>query len=203
MAAVIDASVGGVASNSYATAAEAATYFETRIPLPIPWVASGQEAVLIMATRVLDALAQPYKTFFAGPPPYYRVRRAWTGTPATTTQRLAWPRVGMYDANGNLIPSNVIPQALKDAQAELAGQLLSADRTLDNDIVAQGITSIRAGSVALSFKEGGGTSSQVIPDAVYNLMPVSWLTDETYETVYDASDSSILFDVVSKGSSGT
>lgn len=190
MAPTIIATVGAADANSYETHAEANAYFEARLPLTPPWVASGQEAALIMATRTLDALAQPFKTFFPGNPPYYRIRRQWTGTPATTTQRLAWPRIGMYDANGNAIPSNVIPQALKDAESELAGQLLKGDRTLDNDAVVQGLSSIRAGSVALSFREG--IVPQVLPDAVWNLMPPSWFTDERYVPANAAE-----FDIVS------
>jgi hypothetical protein len=190
----IDAAVGGASSNSYETHAEANTYFDERLPLNPPWVTSGQEAVLIMATRLLDALAQPFKTFFPamnGSPAYYRVRRQWTGSPATATQRLAWPRVGMYDSNGNAIASNVIPIELKWAESELAGQLLKADRTLDNDVIVQGVTSVKAGSVALTFKEN--IIPQVIPDAVYNLLPQSWLTDELYVMANSAQ-----FDVVSE-----
>ena len=55
--------IGGVTSNSYETHAEANTYFEERVPIVPVRVASGQEAALIHATRLLDALAQPHKTF--------------------------------------------------------------------------------------------------------------------------------------------
>lgn len=188
--ATIDATVGGANSNSYCTHAEANTYFDERVPISPPWVASGQEAALIMACRTLDALAQPFKTFFPGPPAYYRIRRRWTGSPATSTQRLAWPRIGMYDMNGNAIPSNSIPLALKQAQAELAGQLRAGDRTLDNDALVQGLSSLSVGSVSLSFRDV--ITTQVIPDAVYNLLPQSWLTDELYEMALGAQ-----FDVVS------
>jgi hypothetical protein len=99
----------------------------------------------------------------------------------------------MYDANGNVIPSNVIPQALKEAEAEFAGQLLKGDRTLDNDVIVQGLTSVRAGSVALTFKDS--IVAQVVPDLVINLMPVSWLTDELYVPANSAQ-----FDVVSEAS---
>jgi hypothetical protein len=180
----IIATAGGATSNSYETLAEASTYFDERLPLPTPWIASGDTSIraLIMATRVLDAMAQPYKTFMPGEGAYFIQRKKWTGAPATTTQRLAWPRTGMYDSNGNLIASDVIPQALKDAESELAGQLIIADTTLDNDITVQGITSIKAGSVSLSFKEM--IEQHVLPSAVLNLMPPSWLTDEeiTYPT---------------------
>lgn len=242
----IDATVGGASANSYETVAEAQAYFDTRLPLSGWDDADSQDVLLIMATRVLNALAQPMKTLVAGNPPYYRVRPQWLGAPATTTQRLAWPRTGLLDLNGNPLDVNItdisvanptvittslphglttgesalifgttdstpsidgtrvvtvisttsfsipisvtvagisgkvtrIPHELKEAVAELAGQLGIADRTLDNDIIVQGISSLRAGPVSLSFNKD--IMAQVIPDAVYNLMPIDWLTEELY-----------------------
>lgn len=180
----INATVGGPTSNSYETLAEANTYFDERLPLPTPWVASGDSSVraLIMATRVLDSMAVPHRTLQRDGGcncNFYITARQWTGTVASPTQRLAWPRVGMYDRNGNLIPSNVIPQELKDAESELAGQLLIQDTTLDNSVIVQGLRSVSAGSVSLSFKDA--IAAHVLPDAVMNLMPASWFTDELIE----------------------
>jgi hypothetical protein len=192
--ATIDASVAGIASNSYETLVEAEVYFANRLPLPGWEDAIDKNVQLIMATRLIDAIAMPYKQFIpaqGGVAAYYRIRRTWTGTPATTTQKLAWPRIGMYDGNGNAIPSNVIPPALKDAESELAGQLGMTDRTLDNEVIVQGITSIKAGSVALTFKDM--IETRVIPDAVWNLMPPSWFTDEIIIPAMSAE-----FDVVSE-----
>lgn len=193
MALVIDSTAAGPNANSYETLVEAQAYFDSRLPVAGWDDADSQNVLLVMATRTLDALAQPFKTLFRGADgvAYYRVRRQWTGSPATTTQRLAWPRTGMFDHNGNAIPSNAIPQALKDAESELAGQLGNADRTLDNDVVVQGLKSVKAGSVALTFNDV--IMPQVIPDAVYNLMPQSWLTDELYVPANSA-----IFDVVSQ-----
>ena len=84
----------------------------------------------------------------------------------------------------------VIPQVLKDAESELAGQLRATDRTLDNDIFVQGIQSVRAGSVSVSFT--GKPIPQVIPQAVYDLLPYGWLTDELLIPAMPA-----MFDVVS------
>lgn len=189
--ATLDATVGGAASNSYLTLAEAATYFEMRTTVPGWETADEQEVLLMMATRVMDAMARPHSTYYPGPPPHTITSGAWTGAPATTTQRLAWPRTGMYDQNGNVIASNVIPLDLKYATAELAGQLGTADSTVDNSVQIQGITSIRAGSVALTFKDM--IERHVIPDMVYSLMPSSWFTEEIYTPTMPA-----LFDVVSE-----
>jgi hypothetical protein len=186
----IDATVGGATANSYETLAEANVYFDERLPLPTPWVASGNTSIraLLMATRVLDAMSQPHKTLVISKDnkiKYYLTASQWTGSPATTTQRLAWPRIGMFDRNGNEIPSDVIPAELKDAESELAGQLIIADSTLDNTVSVQGITSIKAGSVSLTFKEA--IDAHVIPDAVRNLMPASWFTDELVTPAQRAS----------------
>lgn len=258
MAVTLVTTPGAVNANSYATVAEAAAYFEARSALDPPWDdADDPAAMLVMATRVLNAFVQALRVYVPGPPAHYVVRRAWTGSPASPTQRLAWPRLGMYTLNGHPIDFGItnsvaaatvvttdaahglqtgqqvfivdsdstpsldgahtitvlssttfsvpvtvtvagtagrvtyIPQDLKDAQIELAGQLLATDRTLDNDIQTLGITSVRAGSVALSFKEM--ISHHVLPEAVWMLMPATWLTDELYEQAISA-----LFDVVSE-----
>lgn len=193
MALVLDATVGGVSSNSYETLVEAQAYFDSRLPLAGWDDADSQAVLLVMATRVMEGFANSIRMLVpaaGGVYAYYRTSRRWTGAPATATQKLSWPRIGMYDANGNEIASTVIPQELKDAESEMAGQLGNADRTLDNDVIVQGITSIKAGSVALSFRNG--ITPQVIPDAVLNLLVPGWLTDEVIEPAMPA-----IFDVVS------
>ena len=191
--AVIDATVGGANANSFETHAEANAYFANRIPITPPWVASGEEAYLITATRLLCNLAQPYKTFFpaqGGSPAYYRVRRQWLGKASTATQRLAFPRIGMFDANGNAVDPTIVPQDIKDAESEFAGQLLAGDRSQDNSVIIQGLNSVKAGSVALGFNKD--IIAQVIPDAVYNML-TPYLTDELFILANQA-----VFDVVSE-----
>lgn len=188
--------VGGSTSNSYATSEEAAKYFDERLPLPTPWVSSGEKSVpaLIQATRVLDSMAQARKTLRScsqGCDKQYYTSRTWTGAPATTTQRLAWPRVGMFDRHGRPIPEDVIPEELKEAQSELAGQLIMADTTLDNAASVQGLRSVSAGSVSVSFKDD--IEAHVLPDAVVNLLPPSWFTDE----IIEPAGVGAMFDVVS------
>lgn len=194
---VIIATPGAVNANSYELLSEAATYFDERLPLPTPWVASGDTSIraLLTATRVLDAMAFPHRILRRRDDgvSYYYTNRQWTGLPASATQRLAWPRVGMFTAGGQLISSTEIPQALKDAESELAGQLIIADTTLDNAVSVGGITSVKAGSVAVTFKEN--IDAHVLPDAVINLMPASWFSDELVEPALSAA-----FDVVSQAS---
>jgi len=192
------ATPGAANANSYPTVAEAQAYYDTRIPGTVhdAWDnADDQSVLLINATRLLDKLLQPdvKQLFYQNGMAYYRIHPAWTGAAATTVQRLAWPRIGMFDQNNNAIATNVIPQDLKDAVSEFAGQLGIADRTLDNEVLNQGVKSIKAGSVAMSFDTAGLAVTYVIPDAVYNLLVASWYTNETYEPALSA-----IFDVVTQ-----
>ena len=168
-------------ANSYASLDDAASYFEQRLPLPVAWVASGdlEARALLMAARYLDAMASPLTEFYpatSSMPAHYRTRPHWTGQPTTQTQRLSWPRLGMIDRNGRTIDSMEIPIDLKLAQCEFAGQLRMQDRTLDNDVITQGITSVRAGSVSVDFKDM--IEPAVWPQAVWNMLVPSWLTDD-------------------------
>ncbi len=188
--ATIDATVGGIASNSFETLVEATAYFATRSTIQAWEDADDQSVLLIMATRVLEAMiASPRRVLVrsgAGQSlqAYYRTAPTWTGVSATTTQILSWPRDRMYTRNGVLIPLDVIPQELKNAQSELAGQLAIGDRTLDNEVIAQGLTSIKVGSVSLAFKQD--FEFEVLPGAVWNLLIQSWLTDELFEPALTA-----------------
>lgn len=183
---VIDATPGGALSNSYSSMAEANAYHEARLPLDPAWVPSGETeaSLLIMATRVLDSMAVARKVLRfdgrGGPQgrPYYVTSRAWTGEVATATQALAWPRTGMTDRLGRTILSTVVPNELKEATAELAGQLKAGDRTLDLTAAVEGISEVKAGSVAVKFASDLIAARQVLPEAVVALLPPSWLTDE-------------------------
>lgn len=188
MSVTLVATAGAANANSYLTQVQAQAYFDTRLFTEAWATSSSKDKALMMATRILDKFGQPYKYFVParnGVAAHYRTRPQWTGAPATTTQRLAWPRTGMVDMNGNEVSSSTIPDALVEATAELALQLIPEDRTLDNDVSVLGLTSLKAGPVSMSFKDV--IESKVIPDAVWNLIPPSWLTDELIESAMQAS----------------
>jgi len=178
----IDATAGGANANSYETLEEAAEYFDNRLPIVPPWAPTGDasERLLITATRTLNNMFRGGRTLVKkGTDSYYIINRKWKGQRATTTQRLDFPRIGLVDADGNAVPSDSVPQEIKDATSELAGQLGAGDRTLDSDVVVQGIKSVSAGSVSVSFKDD--VSAQVLPDAVVNNIPPWWYDDEQIE----------------------
>ena len=153
----IIATPGALDANSYATVAEADAYHATHL-YAATWTAATQttkEIALIMATRLLDH--------------HYN----WAEWAATIDQALQWPRDGVIAYNEReFVPTDEIPQQLKDATSEYARQLIDADRTLDNEIETQGIKALTAGSVSLSFKDS--VVAKVIPDAVHFLIPDWW-----------------------------
>lgn len=157
------ATAGATDANAYVTSAVADQYhldhpqFGTTALTGL-WsaaTADQKSAAILWATKLLDRLF------------------VWKGTIAATTQRLGWPRAGLADVNEwNALDHLTIPEQIQWATAEFARQLLIADRTQDSDIEAQRITSIRAGSVALTF--GAGVMAKQIPDAVKVLIPPHW-----------------------------
>ncbi len=192
----IDATPGGANANSYLTLAEAQTYWASRLFTDIWDNSDDQSVALVWASRMLGVMTRPYKYLVPdqnGVAAYYRTRPTWTGTIATSTQALLWPRIGMYDGRGIAVPETVVPIELKEAVAEFAGQMSKSDRTADIDNFAQGVTSVRAGSVALTLKqrEEGLLMTKVLPDVVLFMLVPSWLTDEIVTPARAA-----LFDVV-------
>lgn len=92
--------VGGAASDSYATLAE-----YTARAAAMGWSLAGTDAAnevnLRRAAVVLDMMA-------------------WAGQRQYSTQAMAWPRLGMPYVDGWSVDADTVPQAVKDAQCELA-----------------------------------------------------------------------------------
>ena len=146
-------------ANSYCTLAEADQYHDDRPAVSTTWADASENnkiRALLWATKLMESLF------------------TWNAYATTTTQALGWPRTGLLDRIDATLDSDTIPEEVKNAEAEFARQLLVANRGQDNEIEAQGISSIKAGSVFLQF-----TASQynkVVPDVVYLMIPSSWFS---------------------------
>jgi len=184
----LDAEPTSATANSFLTLAEFNAYLDSRVGgLTVKALNDDVKArLLVTATRTLSYLLSGVRTFIMTDPAHYETSPKWTGAPVSTTQPLPWPRTGMFNLNGGEIASNVFPQELKDADAELAFQLYSKDSTLDNQVAVKGITSIKAGSVALTFDTKGMVATKILPDAVRFMIPSSWLTDVVYDYLTEA-----------------
>ena len=158
--ATIISTPGAADANSYLTVAEAQAYFDTRLHSEV-WDTLDQEAALINATRLIDAYV------------------CFTGSSATSTQALAWPRIGMLSLQGFPIPSSgalSIPIQLKNATAELALLLGGEDdRTLEDEIAMAGLTKLKVGPVELGWKNDIEKIKEVVSNAVRSLLVPSWL----------------------------
>jgi len=159
VAAAIDALVG--------VSAEASGSGAIRIPVTASKSFTGgtyneetKLPALIMAAQQMTALIQ------------------WTGFYATTSQRLPWPRTGMYERNDFIyISETVIPEELKHAQFELARLLILDDRTSESDIDTNALTHLRAGPITMKFRDYGSIGSGVLTSAVWSLLVPSWYSE--------------------------
>lgn len=100
---------------------------------------------------------------------------AWTGSAASATQALGWPRIGMLTRNGFPIPTDEIPEDLKFATIEYAKALRASDLTANSSV--EGIAEVKAGPVAVRFKGDASsyTGFKPVPESVLLLIPRSWL----------------------------
>jgi len=149
---------GAANANAYCTLAFAEQYQLDRPAVGTTWSAATSDqknAAILWATLLMDSLWD------------------WTGHTTDTTQVLQWPRQGMLKRTGwEYVDVHTIPTELQQATAEYARQLLAGDLAGNSDIETQGITSLRAGPVALTFKDS--VIAKPVPDTVFNLIPPSW-----------------------------
>jgi hypothetical protein len=144
MALALVSTPGAASANVFCTLAEAEAYMETLV-FPGSWSTATEtqkQAALVQAARLMGSLP-------------------WKGQKATSTQALSWPRYGMEDADGYAIDSVIIPQAIKDANAEFAMRLLAKDRAAD------GKTGMSVGSIRTSDKH-----RSLFPPSVTDLVRV-------------------------------
>ncbi len=131
----LDATAGGISSDSYVTLAFADNYSVNDRRYTTDFQAASdadKETVIRQATIELDAMN-------------------WKGTivDTTTPQALRWPRSGVYSLDDVLFSTTAIPLWLQRATAELAIGLFDDDRYGDPD--TRGLRKVTAGEVAVSF----------------------------------------------------
>jgi hypothetical protein len=165
MAITIVTTAGDASANSYVSVAEADAYFEARIDSQ-PWEAADEvdaeqkKRLLVSAARRINQINL-------------------IGRKASTTQALAFPRMGgmrirllnpeswgsFRSLDGEAYDLDEIPQAIKDAQCELA--LYFAEFGLDADSSLP-VKSITGGGIRLDYTGGG--SGSTLPGSVQRLL---------------------------------
>lgn len=123
-----------VDENTYIDEADADAYFDGSLSRD-DWSVLDtdvKERALITATRMLD-------------------RQKWAGTKTDPDQALAWPRTGLTDRDGNELDSATVPQAIKDAQAELALSLYLDPQVQTNTGTGLNTKRLKAGSAEIEY----------------------------------------------------
>ena len=118
----IDATIGGASANSFVTLAEYQDYRATFYGI------DGTEDDLTDEMHVLRACRHIERAY------------VWLGQRVTSTQAREWPRYISGYVEGFPVPTDAIPQAIKDAQCELAYQIsqgATPDNTLTNGAVVR------------------------------------------------------------------
>lgn len=144
---------GAVNANSYVDESTATAYMTGSRLHTSEWQAAStatREAALIWATSLLDTSIE------------------WRGSKRTLAQALRWPRSGVTDRDSHWLDYDTIPRVLEEATAELANHLLIKDRVKVSTFADLGLTSVRAGSVALEIDPI--RKAEIIPPHVFEML---------------------------------
>jgi len=156
----IVSTAGAANANAYCDLAFADQYHADRPAVGTTWSGATPDqktAAILWATVLMDA------------------NWNWFGWPTTEEQALLWPRQGMPNRSGwNYVNERAIPIELQRATAEYARQLLASDLAGNSDLETFKVTSLRAGSLALTF--GDGITAKPVPDTLVYLIPREWGT---------------------------
>jgi len=138
----LDATLAGVASNSYITVTDADSYVADRIGFSAWSAASLQikSAALIHATETLDKYVD------------------WYGYIATITQRLRWPRWGIYTRDNLILGSGSIPDEIRFLTVDVADW-----------IIANGGLSVETNTVSQVVVGGSTKGIKVVMDPNMNI----------------------------------
>ena len=164
---VIDATVAGDSSNSYATVAESDTYHGGHVN-HATWSAanaSKQKEALVHATRLLDEWVD------------------WSGSKISLSQALRWPRYGVYDKDSYLLGTDVIPTFLVNATSELARVLIEGDTTGTPDTL--GFSKLKVGPLEVEVDTSDRDRYGAIPKSVRVMI-------EPYGTLQNTGSSGVV-----------
>lgn len=96
----------------------------------------------------------------------------FVGSRVTTTQVLSWPRQNVLQFDGSFLPTNTIPQALKDAQCQLVIEQFNGIVLMPTTDPASGgfVTHEKVDVLETTYSERVGTTREPIMRAVDALL---------------------------------
>lgn len=156
MPVTLDPTVGGASANSNVSLEWAEAYFAVRLDATAWHALTGdtgterKKLALIAGTNALELLPID-------------------GTPATQTQRLAMPRVGLLDRHGRVVPSDVIPEDWMAATCEeaLARLQVTGDPSVPNPLAQ--FSAIKVPGVSLQFRADLPRNNDTMRASVWRL----------------------------------
>lgn len=166
MALTVETGTGSATANSFVTDAEF-----------VAWLTARGRKSAVQAVAPSGSTREPYLVLAFD---YLRneERFKYRGTRATATQAAPWPRVGAAERDGPVIPSDVIPWRLKDAQCAAAYQMASSGDALQPPLEAGGrIASETVGPISTSYFDsgpGGAVAETIYPEVAGLLSPLLW-----------------------------
>ena len=91
----------------------------------------------------------------------------WAGTISTNEQELRWPRSNVYDRDDRLVPSDIIPNQIKQATALMALHLSQAGGISS---VSNNVKSIKVGPISIGLDSEESIDSQIIPRFIISIL---------------------------------
>jgi len=150
----LDSSVGGIASNSYlsqAQALELAPLVLGALPLAafIAATSDQKDVSLMRATRMIERSFE------------------WFGFRWDSYQALSWPRYGVYE-DGILLDNDIIPKGVQDALVLMASHVLSG--YTESDGLSTAASSVKVGPISVSLDTTKSRVKSVIPEDVISAL---------------------------------
>lgn len=155
---IVEDGTGVADANSYVTTEELITYAELRGVTLDPSSPIDASKVAIMAINAMD-----YLNLY---------RRRWKGRKTDGNQRLDWPRQCVYTDDIIALPSNEIPQDIKDAQCQLCIQISRGITLLPSKSTDDFIIREKLGPMETQYSEAVRLAAGSLPTmpAVDNLL---------------------------------
>lgn len=91
----------------------------------------------------------------------------WSGTISTESQQLRWPRKNVYDRDGRLQDSTLIPDVIKQATFLLANNVANVQV---NGSTPGNLDSLKIGPISLSFDTTLSISEQPIASDIISML---------------------------------
>ena len=149
---IVENGTGKTDSNTYISLADAETYFESHL-FPTEWAAAtdpNKNIALVMAARLLDQWFE------------------WDGKKVLEEQAMRWPRYGAKDRDNWVMDSDIVPNEVAQATAEMALYLFRGDSTTNPDTL--GFKEIQVDTIKLVVDAIDRDKVGAIPDAVMAML---------------------------------